>query len=99
MHLIYAYKHLTAKLSRSNRLAESIREMLALMLAPAVPASLKNIPPKYNLIIRLLSHAFYHLLESLVIGGGCWQVLAAAQDPPQFALCCTCAASCCKRSL
>ncbi|KAI0781175.1 hypothetical protein BD413DRAFT_620672 [Trametes elegans] len=46
-------------------LAESIREMLALTLAPTVPASLKNIPQKYNLIIRLWSHAFYHLLESL----------------------------------
>lgn len=48
-----------------TRLAESIREMLALTLAPTVPASLKNIPQKYNLIIRLWSHAFYHLLESL----------------------------------
>ena len=65
MHLIYAYTHLAAKLSRPNRLAESIREMLALTLAPTVPASLKNIPQKYNLIIRLWSHAFYHLLESL----------------------------------
>ncbi|KAI9064193.1 hypothetical protein FKP32DRAFT_1603074 [Trametes sanguinea] len=46
-------------------LAESIREMLTLTLAPTVPASLKNIPQKYNLIIRLWSHAFYHLLESL----------------------------------
>ena len=65
MHLIYAYTHLAAKLCRPNRLAESIREMLALTLAPTVPASLKNIPQKYNLIIRLWSHAFYHLLESL----------------------------------
>ncbi|KAI0721532.1 hypothetical protein C8T65DRAFT_705109 [Cerioporus squamosus] len=48
-----------------QQLAESIREMLALTLAPTVPASLKNIPQKYNLIIRLWSHAFYHLLESL----------------------------------
>ena len=39
--------------------------MLAHTLAPTVPASLKNIPQKYNLIIRLWSHAFYHLLESL----------------------------------
>lgn len=39
--------------------------MLAFTLAPSVPASLKNIPQKYNLIIRLWSHAFYHLLESL----------------------------------
>ncbi|RDX48390.1 hypothetical protein OH76DRAFT_671253 [Lentinus brumalis] len=46
-------------------LAESIREMLALTLAPTVPASLKNIPQKYNLIMRLWSHAFYHLLECL----------------------------------
>ena len=39
--------------------------MLALTLAHTVSASLKNIPQKYNLIIRLWSHAFYHLLESL----------------------------------
>ncbi|KAJ8482289.1 hypothetical protein ONZ51_g5452 [Trametes cubensis] len=51
--------------SDHQALAESIREMLALTLAPTVPASLKNIPQKYNLIIRLWSHAFYHLLESL----------------------------------
>ncbi|KAH9853995.1 hypothetical protein C2E23DRAFT_727275 [Lenzites betulinus] len=51
--------------SEHRALAESIREMLALTLAPTVPASLKNIPQKYNLIIRLWSHAFYHLLESL----------------------------------
>ncbi|PIL23779.1 hypothetical protein GSI_13529 [Ganoderma sinense ZZ0214-1] len=51
--------------SEHQQLAESIREMLALTLAPTVPASLKNIPQKYNLIIRLWSHAFYHLLESL----------------------------------
>ncbi|OJT14129.1 Telomerase-binding protein EST1A [Trametes pubescens] len=51
--------------SDHRALAESIREMLALTLAPTVPASLKNIPQKYNLIIRLWSHAFYHLLESL----------------------------------
>ena len=38
--------------------------MLALTLAPTVPASLKNIPQKYNLIIRLRLHRFY-LLESL----------------------------------
>ncbi|KAI0718812.1 hypothetical protein C8T65DRAFT_762042 [Cerioporus squamosus] len=48
-----------------QQLAESIREKLALTLAPTVPASLKKIPQKYNLIIRLWSHAFYHLLESL----------------------------------
>ncbi|KAI0362699.1 hypothetical protein OH77DRAFT_1529844 [Trametes cingulata] len=51
--------------SDHQALAESIREMLALTLAPTVPASLKNIPQKYNLIIRLWSHAFYYLLESL----------------------------------
>ncbi|KAI0371731.1 hypothetical protein BV20DRAFT_978724 [Pilatotrama ljubarskyi] len=51
--------------SDHQALAESIREMLALTLAPTVPASLKNIPQKYNLIIRLWSHAFYCLLESL----------------------------------
>ena len=55
-----------AKLAhRFIRLAESICEMLALTLAPTVPASLKNIPQKYNLIIRLWSNTFYHFLESL----------------------------------
>ena len=34
-------------------------------LAPSVPASLRNIPTKYNIIIRLWTHAFHKLLESL----------------------------------
>ena len=64
--VIHLMSYCGALISKSlTRLAESIREMLALTLAPTVPASLKNIPQKYNLIIRLWSHAFYHLLESL----------------------------------
>lgn len=39
--------------------------MLSLTLAPSVPTSLRNIPLKYNLIIRLWTHAFHRLLESL----------------------------------
>lgn len=42
-----------------------MHQMLTLTLAPAVPASLRNIPTKYNLIIRLWTHAFHRLLESL----------------------------------
>ena len=61
----HTLRSLDALLIYLIRLAESIREMLALTLAPTVPASLKNIPQKYNLIIRLWTHAFYHLLESL----------------------------------
>ncbi|KAH9951368.1 hypothetical protein B0H21DRAFT_718709 [Amylocystis lapponica] len=46
-------------------LAEKMHNLLTLTLAPSVPASLRNIPSKYNLIIRLWTHAFYRLLESL----------------------------------
>ncbi|EED78536.1 predicted protein [Postia placenta Mad-698-R] len=48
-----------------KELAEKMHQMLTLTLAPAVPASLRNIPTKYNLIIRLWTHAFHRLLESL----------------------------------
>jgi hypothetical protein len=33
--------------------------------APSVPASLRNIPTKYNIIVRLWTFAFHKLLESL----------------------------------
>ena len=46
-------------------LVQSTYKMFTVPFAPSVPESLKNIPQKYNLIIRLWSHAFYHLLESL----------------------------------
>ncbi|KAH7915986.1 hypothetical protein BJ138DRAFT_996574 [Hygrophoropsis aurantiaca] len=37
----------------------------SLSLAASVPASLRVIPTKYNIIIRLWTHAFYKLLETL----------------------------------
>jgi protein SMG6 len=48
-----------------QRLAELIRNLLEISLAPSVPASLRNIPTKYNIIIRLWTYAFHKLLESL----------------------------------
>ncbi|KAJ6546460.1 hypothetical protein DFH09DRAFT_1171098 [Mycena vulgaris] len=48
-----------------KELAEIIHNLLEISLAPSVPASLRNIPTKYNIIIRLWSFAFYKLLESL----------------------------------
>lgn len=46
-------------------LAESMHNLLRLTLAPHVPASLRNIPTKYNIIIRLWTHAFFKPLEAL----------------------------------
>jgi hypothetical protein len=39
--------------------------LLQLSLAPSVPASLKNVPTKYSIVVRLWTHAFHKLLESL----------------------------------
>ncbi|KAH9912646.1 uncharacterized protein B0H18DRAFT_1126962 [Fomitopsis serialis] len=47
-----------------KELAEKVQNLLTLTLAPTVPASLRNIPTKYNLIARLWAHAFHRLLES-----------------------------------
>jgi len=38
---------------------------LQLSLAPSVPASLKNVPTKYNIVFRLWNYGFHKLLESL----------------------------------
>ena len=38
---------------------------LQLSLAPSVPASLKNVPTKYNIVVRLWNYGFHKLLESL----------------------------------
>ena len=46
-------------------LSELMLDLLAISLAPGVPASLKNIPEKYNIIIRLWTNCFYRLLENL----------------------------------
>jgi hypothetical protein len=39
--------------------------LLEISLAPGVPVSLRNIPEKYNIIIRLWTNCFYRLLENL----------------------------------
>ncbi|KAL4259410.1 PIN domain-containing protein [Pleurotus pulmonarius] len=46
-------------------LAEMMHNLLEISLAPTVPASLRNIPVKYNIIVRLWSYGFHKLLESL----------------------------------
>ncbi|TFK42921.1 hypothetical protein BDQ12DRAFT_299349 [Crucibulum laeve] len=48
-----------------KELAEVIHTLLEISLAPSVPASLRNIPTKYNMIVRLWTYAFHKLLESL----------------------------------
>ncbi|KAL4251674.1 hypothetical protein ABKN59_003762 [Abortiporus biennis] len=44
---------------------ELMHHLLKITLAPTVPASLRNIPIKYNIIIRLWTYGFHQLLESL----------------------------------
>ncbi|THH08573.1 hypothetical protein EW146_g8951 [Bondarzewia mesenterica] len=46
-------------------LAEMMHNLLEISLAPSVPASLRSIPEKYRIVIRLWSHAFHRLLENL----------------------------------
>lgn len=48
-----------------SRLAEMMHNLLEISLAPSVPASLRNIPEKYNIIPRLWTNAFHKLLEGL----------------------------------
>ncbi|KAI0078154.1 hypothetical protein K474DRAFT_1706708 [Panus rudis PR-1116 ss-1] len=52
-------------ISDHKELAEKMHIMLSLTSAPTLPSSLRNVPIKYNLILRLWGHAFHHLLESL----------------------------------
>jgi protein SMG6 len=42
-----------------------MHNLLDISLAPTVPASLRNIPTKYNIITRLWTIGFWRLLESL----------------------------------
>jgi protein SMG6 len=42
-----------------------MHNFLSISLNPALPASLRNIPVKYNIIVRLWTHGFHKLLESL----------------------------------
>jgi hypothetical protein len=46
-------------------LAENIHNLLEISLSPSVPPSLRIIPTKYNIIVRLWTYAFHKLLESL----------------------------------
>jgi hypothetical protein len=48
-----------------KRLSEMMLNLLEISLASGVPASLRNIPDKYNIIIRLWTNCFYRLLENL----------------------------------
>lgn len=48
-----------------TRLAEMMHNLLEISLAPSVPASLRNIPEKYNIIPRLWTNSFHKLLEGL----------------------------------
>ncbi|CAL1704092.1 unnamed protein product [Somion occarium] len=52
-------------INRHKELAENMHYMLSLTSAPTLPSSLRNVPIKYNLIIRLWTHAFHKPLESL----------------------------------
>lgn len=47
------------------RLVEYIHNMLEISLSPSVPASLRNIPTKYNIIMRLWVTGFNKILQSL----------------------------------
>ncbi|KAF5387074.1 hypothetical protein D9615_001809 [Tricholomella constricta] len=53
------------QIANHKQLAEYIHNLLEISLAPSVPASLRNIPTKYNIIVRLWTYAFHKLLESL----------------------------------
>ncbi|CAA7267658.1 unnamed protein product [Cyclocybe aegerita] len=53
------------QISDHKELAEIMHNLLEISLAPSVPASLRNIPTKYNIIVRLWTYAFHKLLESL----------------------------------
>ncbi|KAK6974709.1 hypothetical protein R3P38DRAFT_2583725, partial [Favolaschia claudopus] len=44
---------------------EHSQSLLRISLAPSIPASLRNIPTKYNIITRLWTFAFHKLLDSL----------------------------------
>jgi protein SMG6 len=61
----YLSLSMPSQIYRFSRLAELMHNLLKLTLAPHVPASLRNIPTKYNIIIRLWTHAFNKPLEQL----------------------------------
>ena len=51
--------------TRFLRLSEMMLNLLEISLESAVPASLRNIPDKYNIIICFWTNCFYRLLENL----------------------------------
>ncbi|KAG6821141.1 hypothetical protein H0H93_005361 [Arthromyces matolae] len=53
------------QIENHKQLAEYIHNLLQISLAPSAPSSLRNIPTKYNIIVRLWTYAFFKLLESL----------------------------------
>ncbi|KAF8892624.1 hypothetical protein BD779DRAFT_1610166 [Infundibulicybe gibba] len=48
-----------------KHLVDTIHSLLEMSLASNVPSSLRNIPTKYNIIVRLWTYGFHKLLESL----------------------------------
>ncbi|KAL0947160.1 hypothetical protein HGRIS_013287 [Hohenbuehelia grisea] len=52
------------KIAMHKQLAEYIHNLLQMSLAPGVPATLRDIPKKYGMMLRLWN-AFYPLLEQL----------------------------------
>ena len=42
-----------------------MHQLLGISTAPSVPASLRNIPEKYSIIVRLWTYGFHRLLENL----------------------------------
>ncbi|KAG7092251.1 hypothetical protein E1B28_008616 [Marasmius oreades] len=55
----------TRQIEDHKRLIETIHSLLEISLAPSVPASLRIIPKKYNIIVRLWTFGFHKLLENL----------------------------------
>ena len=53
------------RLTVSPSLSELMLNLLEISLTPGVPDSLRRIPEKYNIIIRLWTNCFYRLLENL----------------------------------
>ncbi|EIW73927.1 hypothetical protein CONPUDRAFT_160557 [Coniophora puteana RWD-64-598 SS2] len=52
-------------ISDHKQLAELMHTLMEISLSPSIPASLRVIPTKYNIIIRLWTHGFHKVLESL----------------------------------
>lgn len=61
-----------------------MHNLLEISLAPSVPASLRNIPEKYNIISRLWTNAFHKLLEGLRRASCAQQDLAAFEHLQEF---------------